>query len=421
MNSYRRRFGKSLLLVLPAVLAVFTTSCGNSSASGQAACKPPDLSLEKTSAVNKQITAAKGGWVVLKDGKGAVYFLPGSLDHDTTIVMTPVSAPAATSDIAEPGFELEDSGTGKPPQLKGPIEIDITQQAASEHDALFQYSSDGPQALDGSPVTDSAGVTVMTEFEPDSSNSCSMAFGLEKPAAQAATQTTPTTSNPWKRKQGPDQVSVDSDAISPATVSGKIGTWTFSSHLTMNATCSKPAGWSGAYSGTFNLSVKGSFQQAAGLPFSINMPIDVTATGNVIFTSTFPRDIPGLAPLLQQAAKDTGISQPDLYGQGYLYVNQSLGNFSASGFGPGASVGFSLQSSDGGKTWPMVVVIDPESSKVYVIWQLGTYVGTISGNLANSVSRKAITGTTSSTAMISTVTHPSRTATSADTGTSTSQ
>ena len=80
----------------------------------------------------------------------------------------------------------------------------------------------------------------------------------------------------------------------------------------MNATCPKPAGWSGAYSGTFNLSVKGNLQQAAGLPFSINMPIDVTATGNVIFTSTFPRDIPGLAPLLQQAAKDTGISQPDL-------------------------------------------------------------------------------------------------------------
>lgn len=355
-----------------------TASCG--SAGGQSACARPSLSLKNDGAAEKQIQAAKGGWIKLKDDSAAVYIMPGSLDHDATIVMTPVAqAPSGVSNVTHPGFELEEKGTGSPPQLKGPVEISFPLSDPNENASVFKYSGDSSEPVDADiiPAGANSSITAFVDLSSNGKESCSFAYGKQKSDQQSLTATT---GKPLKRSKSKNQVNIDADAISPYTTSGQLGTWVFNSHLTLSANCDDAVGWSGNYNGTFNLSVKGNFQQVAGLPYSLNMPVDVTASGDVSFSFSYPKDNPQLELLLQQAQKDTGLSSPDLFGQGTLHTSQSLGNVSASGSGPGASVGFNLQTTDGGQTWPVVVVINPGENKVFLIWAMGTYSGTISTN-----------------------------------------
>lgn len=369
-----------IILAFTCMILPLISACGGETG-GNGAEAEPELQLKPEETVEKKIEAAKGGWIKLKDGQAAVYFAPGSLESDATITLTPVAAaPASVDDVTNPGFQLEEKGTGKGPALTKPALVTFTLESDNEEAVIFKYTGDGYEPdsayLVKSGVAGNGKAVLVAEVDSFSSR------GKKKPNQKdRENKAYPPSAEAPKPPARIMAVSInDSSAVPYQNPDGNVK---YDSHLTLNATCRSCTGVAGS-------SMKGQFSGAAELTVTesggtggVTYSGSSNALGEITFTleSVGDMEVPPLIDFEDWKASQ-GVDDLDFYGVGTFTVTG--GQFSLTGQVSGGSA--SEATSVGGMAWPVRVVYKSLQQKIYLSLDVGPapnfgyYSGTVVDN-----------------------------------------
>jgi hypothetical protein len=360
-----------------ALAAASSCKTGTGGGGGGSASSNGGLALDRSKAVEEEISARDGGWVAFASGdrESGVYFPAGSLAKDTVIRLTPLAAaPAGATDVLDSGFLVEEKSTGESPRLAGTAVVAFGLKDASPDAVVVKYVSggDGYEVLPGRLISDRGVNVLMAGVSGLSPYGVKKGSAKDKKKAQESKEIT-----------FHNRISVDADAPAPYKVTSELGDWVFHSHLKLEVECADSIGWGGIYRGTSSFTIKGEFKKSAKIPFAVNMPLSFTASGKAAVAFMLPPKNPGPPPKPAPLVPQQKIVKldPKLAGEGYMEFEQKDADLLASAASKEASLRREFKSSDGNRVWPFKAYIIPGAEQVLVDTAFGFYMGSATGTM----------------------------------------